>query len=169
MLKGLLSLLLWVSLSALAQEQLPRFEDYPVAAVYTGKHHAAVITKANRIMRTRLRQAAQEPVNFAGHYVLWSYGCGTNCLVNSIVDVKTGLEFPDEVPTLSSCHNEDWTQIADYDIVARPNSRLLVVIGAQIKRGDDNGQCLARYYQEKNGRLLHIKTVAHPLHANQVN
>lgn len=71
----------------------PQFEDYPAGGKYTGKHHAPVLTEENRELRTRLRQVAQEKVNFAGHYVFTLWGCGTECLRGAAIDVKTGKVF----------------------------------------------------------------------------
>jgi hypothetical protein len=45
---------------------------YPAGGKYTGKHHAPVLTEENREFLTRLRQGAQEKVNFASHYVFFT-------------------------------------------------------------------------------------------------
>src|SRR5687767_1925885 len=77
----------------------PRFEDYSVP-VYKGKR-APVNLKSARgagTFRTRLREGAAQGVNFAGHYTLVAWGCGTGCLSGGIIDAKTGtVYFPKEL------------------------------------------------------------------------
>ena len=41
--------------------------------------------------RTRLIEGAKKGPNFAGHYTVVTWGCGTNCAVVAIVDAKTGI------------------------------------------------------------------------------
>ena len=45
--------------------------------------------KNARMFRTNLRNAAKEGVNFAGHFVLVGWGCGTNCSVLAIIDARS--------------------------------------------------------------------------------
>jgi hypothetical protein len=44
----------------------------------------------NREYRTRLKEAAGQPANFAGHYVLTTWGSGTGCKRGAAVDLKSG-------------------------------------------------------------------------------
>jgi hypothetical protein len=37
---------------------------------------------------------AEAGPNFAGHYVIVTWGCGSSCLMMAIVDLKTGRVFP---------------------------------------------------------------------------
>ncbi len=46
--------------------------------------------------RSRFSALVGRPANFAGHYRLLFWGCGTECQQFSIVDVKTGQVFMDE-------------------------------------------------------------------------
>jgi ankyrin repeat protein len=73
----------------------PEFEDFSVSAVYKGPH-APVSLRSNpegENYRTRLREGAKKPPNFAGHYVLVEWGCGTECTVYMMIDVKNGRVF----------------------------------------------------------------------------
>jgi uncharacterized membrane protein len=59
--------------------------------VYHGKPAELDISvPKNKEFRTRLRAALREPANFAGHYVLTFWGCGTRCLTGAAVDLRTG-------------------------------------------------------------------------------
>jgi hypothetical protein len=73
----------------------PLFQDFPVSTVYKGPH-APVDLSSNpeaQTYRTRLRDGATKPPNFAGHYVLVDWGCGTQCTAYMLVDVKNGRVF----------------------------------------------------------------------------
>ena len=41
-----------------AQNRLPRFADYPVNEAYIGKNAPLILTREDRMFRTRLREAA---------------------------------------------------------------------------------------------------------------
>lgn len=50
---------------------------------------------ANDQIRQRMawvKTKAQKP-NFAGHYVLDSFGCGTGCMASALVDLRTGQVY----------------------------------------------------------------------------
>ncbi len=70
--------------------------------VYTGKP-ANDISDKRHSMRTRLRQALKGGTNFAGHYAIAMYGCGTGCLGLSMVDVKSGKIY-DNAPAPVTMH-----------------------------------------------------------------
>ena len=72
----------------------PQFEDFSVSAVYNGPHAPVDLRNPEaQTYRTRLREGAKKPPNFAGHYVLVDWGCGTECTVYMMVDVKNGRVF----------------------------------------------------------------------------
>lgn len=97
----LLSLPILVSLLSLVSAETlrangttpPRFEDYPVQEIYSG-----VPKKINfrnnpnaRKYRTVLKDGLQEgKANFAGHYRLVEWGCGSNCHHFALIDMKNG-------------------------------------------------------------------------------
>jgi hypothetical protein len=43
-----------------------------------------------KLFRTAITEQVAEGANFAGHYVVSTWGCGTNCIGYAVVDVKTG-------------------------------------------------------------------------------
>jgi len=74
------------------KDRPPQFDDFPVKAVYRGTP-AAVNLQSNpyaREYRTRLRQAAKCPPDFAGHYTVAEWGCGSNCQAFMLIDSRTG-------------------------------------------------------------------------------
>jgi|SRR5882724_9194490 len=69
---------------AAAQAGRPRFKDYPVIEAYIGKNAPLDLRDPDaRMYHTRLREAAVQKPNFAGHYIVTAWGCGTQCLLPS--------------------------------------------------------------------------------------
>jgi ankyrin repeat protein len=73
----------------------PQFEDFPVARVYNGAT-ARVDLSSNPIAReyrTRFREGTRKGPNFAGHYTVVTWGCGSNCEVHAIADTRDGRVY----------------------------------------------------------------------------
>lgn len=76
---------------ACAQAPAPTFEQYPVAARYTRSvAPLRIASKQDREFRSRLAEASRQPVNFAGHYILTTIGCGAACVLTAVIDARTG-------------------------------------------------------------------------------
>lgn len=88
---GSLCLLLLLSVGAEAGEAL-RYADYAVADRLSGKPAAVDLASdpEARRFRTRLREGAAEGPNFAGHFTIVSWHCGTDCQVLAVVDARSG-------------------------------------------------------------------------------
>ena len=72
----------------------PSFSDFSVKHVFHGKPATPKpVTKGQRMFRTRIRDGAKAPVEFAGHYTLPRWGCGAGCNAFVIVDSLTGRVF----------------------------------------------------------------------------
>jgi len=139
--------------SAAAQTGAPRFSDYPVNENYTGKTAPLVLTGEARTFRTRLREAAKEKPNFAGHFIVTSWGCGTECVMGAIIDAKTGRVFM--LPTSLCC----WGANVDEKfkpVEFRVNSNLIVLSGA---RNEKEGDLATRFYKFEKNRLTLIKSI----------
>ena len=134
------------STEALAQSA-PRFADYPVAPLYTGKTAAPVLaTKDAREFRTMLRQAAAGKTNFAGHYILATWGCGSSCVSGGIIDARSGAVTM--LPFTTCCFREVHDKFEPIEV--RPASRLIVFSGARDEKEDDMGQ---HFYAFEKGKL----------------
>jgi len=131
-----------------AAPKLPHFADYPVSEKWVGG--AAPIkfqTSADRKYRTQFRIARQHPPNFAGHYSVATWGCGTQCIEGGIVDLATGqlitLPYPrmkDRWETWSFCQSawrwsDDESDLGN-DIETRPDSRLIILHCADAYKAD---------------------------------
>jgi hypothetical protein len=71
--------------------KLPRADDYPVNSVFTGTPAVPRLDTAwKRQFRTVIRNGARKGANFAGHYAIVEWGCGTACVQMAVVDVRSG-------------------------------------------------------------------------------
>jgi hypothetical protein len=135
----------------LAQTRVPQFKDYPVREQFTGKNAPLVLTRKDRAYRTRLSDAAKEKPNFAGHYILAAWGCGTECLMGALIDAKTGRVY--WIPFTVCC----WGTGVDNNVRAinlRPDSRLIVFTGARNEEG--NG---TYFYKFENNRFVFVHSI----------
>jgi hypothetical protein len=134
-----------------AQSAKPAFTQY--AAKVEKIRNIKVNLKSHKnanAYRTNLRNAAKEGVNFAGHYILTTWGCGTNCSESAIIDARNGrVFFPPilEGAGFGFCELPDDTE----PVVYKANSRLLVLSG--FKGGDleSNNTPCGIYYLEWTG------------------
>lgn len=90
---------------------LPKFEDYPVTEMFTGTPHAPILTTPKqKAFRTRIRDGVAKGwgvriggewgkfqdgpgPNFAGHYIVIFWGCGSGCNDMAMADAKTGIVY----------------------------------------------------------------------------
>lgn len=147
----LTALFLALSSIGFAQSTTPTFTQYAVKVQKIKNVRVNLKSHKNANMfRTNLRNAAKEGVNFAGHYILTTWGCGTNCSQSAIIDARNGrVFFPDQLEGagFGFCELPDDTE----PIVSQAGSRLLILSG--FKGGDlsvDNAPC-GVYYLEWTG------------------
>ena len=146
--------------SALGQKKVPSFSDYRVKAErLTAKQPNLASNKNARMYRTYLRNAAKEGVNFAGHYVLAWWGCGTSCLEAAIIDARTGkVFFPSVLQGVGAgfCDLPDDVETLDF----KPNSRLLILSGFKgAVRNQPDGKCGIYYFEWTGANFKQIKYV----------
>ncbi len=149
--KNILSFVLFILILCLFQgmsfAQLNlKFRDLPATEPYRGTNAPLDFLShpdANKF-RTRLKDAAQEKPNFANHYIVTSWGCGTKCRMIAIIDANNGkIYFPFNV----CCWGDD----VDDPLAFRLNSTLFVVNGDVDEKGE-NGV----YYFKWERNLMRI-------------
>jgi hypothetical protein len=143
-----------LSFVSFGQNKVPKFRDYPAGKIYRGKNAPVKLTSSDeRMFRTRLTEAAKQKPNFAAHYVLTVWGCGTECLGGAAIDVSTGkVSFFD----FSICC---WGTDVDDDFEAvnfRLDSKLIIFSGIRNEKDGDEG---THFYKFQNGRFIFIKTI----------
>lgn len=142
--KTLFALLLLVSVEVSAA---PRFKDFP-AESYSGQ--AARIRlqgPKSHLYATRLRMASRQPVNFAGRYILATWGCGASCVMGAAIDAETGSVR--WIPFTVCCWNLEITEPLAY----RRDSRLLVVHGSLDEKGAGSA---VQYFDFDGKRFIQI-------------
>ena len=141
---------LW-PVGSFAQKRAPRFEDYPVKETFRGKP-APIDFHSNssaRTFRTMLGETVAHGPNFAAHYAVNTWGCGTECLQIGIVDLRNGKVY---MPPVA----------ASLDIETRVNSRLLIVdppakLKERLHEGAPPSSAYqSRYYLWENSKLVLI-------------
>ena len=139
--------------SVSAQAGIPRFEYFPAGKIYKGPTAPVRITKDDRAFKTRLQWAAKHlKPNFAGHYILTTWGCGAECLMGAVIDAKTGkVNWWNFTICCWGPANGDRFNPIDF----RPDSRLIVFTGLRNEKDGDDG---AHFYLFDGGRF--VATVA---------
>jgi hypothetical protein len=112
----------------------PRFENYAVPVEKVSHPAPPVLaTRDAREYRTMLRRAAAKGPNFAGHFTVAVWGCGTACTDFGIVDARSGAVFflPDlRVISTFKVVEPDGDESEYTGLRFRADSRLLIVLGA---------------------------------------
>ena len=109
-----------------------RFEDYPADTVWQGSPPRLNFpTPSERMFKTRLTEAAKEPANFAGHYRMAYWGCGSNCSAGALIDLQTGNVYQPPLATPGARGWERWMGCVscfdNTDEEFRVDSRLMIV------------------------------------------
>jgi hypothetical protein len=131
----------------------PTFSGYGVRVEKIRSTTVDISNKDARMYRTNLRNAAKGGVNFAGHYILTSWGCGTNCNVGAIIDARNGkVFFPAQLAGFGVGF-ESW--LGDDDpLEFKPGSKLLILKGYANSELDKEHPVGGYYYLFWNGTAL---------------
>jgi len=117
--------------------------------VYAGPHAPIrLVTKDDQAFATRLKQAANQLVNFAGHYIVATWGCGAECLGGAVIDARSGkVSF---LPYSVCCWGEG------DPFYFRKDSRLIVLSGV-LNEDSPKG---AHFFELRDGAFLHVTSRA---------
>lgn len=138
-----------MALTAFAAD-LPQFRDFPATGVHQGKNAPVRLTTPEAgQFRTRLTEAARQPSNFAGHYILVWWGCGSGCIRPAIINTKNGRVFM--LPFTVTTVGEEVVNPVQF----RPDSRLLIVNGSR----NDQPENGSFYYLWDGKQLRLIRSV----------
>ncbi|MDE3168973.1 MAG: hypothetical protein KGL75_02425, partial [Acidobacteriota bacterium] len=157
-----------VTAEDLADKNAPNFGSYSAAIPATSRPDRLDLESnpVARTYRTVLRtQAAQGP-NFAGHYRVAAWGCGSSCTMFAVVDLDTGKVITPRAFTHTSgvFFGDDIQQVVPgsqsqfWMLAFRKNSTLLVVFGDLDENEKREG---AFYFVLDHGslRLIHSTRV----------
>lgn len=156
-------------------EDAPRFKDYP-AKQYGGPNAVPDVRSdpRSRMYRTQLRGWATEKPNFAGHYILATWGCGTGCTQIAVIDALTGKVFHPPGARTNSVVDVHHELLVDADSSPRradfgalrysADSRLLVLIGTPEERTENRG---ISYFVWENDALRRVRLVPKARHSEK--
>jgi hypothetical protein len=151
----LIAIILVFASNPVFAQKTPLFRDFPSGAIYSGPHAQPNLSNPQAYnFRTRLRDAAREDVNFASHYRVVIWGCGTGCVFGGIVDVVSGhvVLFPFSICCSAKIGESDFQPV-----LVRPNSRLIVFVGMRGEEPPD-----AAHFYEFTGSQLHYLASSQP-------
>lgn len=133
-------------------QEAPNFADYPGAAPFAGRNAVPVLaTSEARRFRTMIRVGAREKPDFDGHYIVASWGCGTDCEMGAIIDAISGKVI--SLPVVAGSPQDAKWNSTHFDY--RLDSRLLVMngmIGEEPPMG-------SHYFTFDGAKLTRIKTI----------
>jgi hypothetical protein len=156
-----------VTTADLSDTKAPTFAEHPAVSQKVVSAPRLDL-KSNPIAttyRTVLRRELVEAPNYAGHYRVAFWGCGTSCAMFAVIDLKTGKVITArEFAAVSGVHlaADDFlpgTESDGWGFRYKRNSSLLVVLGDP----DENESRSGAYYFVVRGETLHL------IHATRVN
>ncbi len=128
-------------------QRFPTFEDYPTTV--QAKHTTPRIQFADaggRQYRTVIRGAAKGPIDFAGHYILATWGCGSGCVMAAAIDAESGRVT--SLPFTVS----DWPLNVSEPLGYKADSSLLIVRGRRNESAEHG-----TYYYVFDGRAFRLR------------
>jgi len=133
-----------------------RFEDFPASTNAPDRNAAPVLTGRARTYRTLLRAAASERPNFAGHFIMVTWGCGTECMMGAAINARTGqVTF---LPFATCCFSLAPEGTEDM-VMFRRDSSLIKLVGF---RNEQERSLGTHYYRLTGNRLEHVRQMPFP-------
>lgn len=123
----------------------PHFNDYPATSFSDRTGKIRLEEAKSREYATMLRDAARRKPDFAGHYILASWGCGASCTMSAAIDANSGAVT--WLPFTLCCWDANMRAPLDF----RTDSRLLIVHGSRDEQGSG-----VHYYDFDGRRFAEI-------------
>lgn len=159
--KLLLAVVCLFCVFASAQDDNPwdfNFDDYAVSSVFQGTPAPPHITEKRHLeFHTAITEAAAKGANFAGHYTIAQWDCGSDCISLVIVDETNGKLFspPFKVLTTPQVQGTDDDPAHEFKgAVFQLKSRLLILDGCP-----EDKKCATYYYDWKDDQLKQLSMV----------
>jgi len=137
-----------------SSERLLRFEDYPATEIFKGSPAPPKLRRpGDRLFRTKIREGAAKGPNYAGHYTIATWGCGTGCVSIAIVDAKNGRIY--DVPFAALAWGVPMMKESVEPLTFKLDSRLLIVRGCP-----EEENCGSYFYDWTGTQFKLIRKVA---------
>jgi hypothetical protein len=136
-----------------------KFEDFPAPVSSTSRTVAPRMDSSEaRRYRTVLREGTADGPNFAGHFAVVAWGCGSSCSERAIVDTHTGRVYFDrrlrDLDTTQADANNDRDD--QFPAYFNLSSRLLVIVGAP---NEDESRDGVAFYEWTGSQLKLLRFV----------
>lgn len=152
-----------ISASDLKDERAPKFENYSIPLEIPVEHPKVdtKTTTTGRTYRTVLKNGIAAGANFAGHYTVVVWGCGSSCSSFAVVDLKTGqVILPKGIHSVTGLHLDNTVeqflpegQHGYWGYRYKLDSRLLVLVGMF---NEDEKREGAYYFVMDNNHLKQV-------------
>lgn len=144
-----------------AQNTIPKFTDYPVNEIYSGKNHPLVMDDFGKDYKTRLRDAiAQGKPTFAGRYLVTGWGCGSGgCNTGAIIDAITGKAYPFPIAMMGVSLKPEFEGGPEQEHIYQLNSRLMIFAGHLDGVPQGDGMDTVAFYEFKDGKFIFLKSM----------
>lgn len=151
----------WISCDS---KKLPSPKEYPAekATAETLKTNVQLHfnSKNARLFKSAISSAFTKPSNFADHFVIAHWGCGSSCSQFAIANKETGeIYFAPDINVVVDVYGQNQERLV-YNI----DSRLLVITGSINEDSNDKGQFF--YKWEKNNLIPICKEALKPIDPN---
>ncbi|HJU07914.1 MAG TPA: hypothetical protein VJ727_05460 [Rhodanobacteraceae bacterium] len=141
-------------IQATAAVSVPAFNQFPVKEHFRGRAARPNLSSPRaHLYRTVLRDAAKNGPNFAGHFIIALWGCGSACASWAMINARTGAVWFAPF-TVSAPPCKDSPAFCNQSIDFELDSNLIVVTGSRNETG------AGRYfYRWDDGRLSLIDKI----------
>jgi len=133
------------------------FKDFPAGPIYRGALHSPELD-ADEPPETpknwAITQGARTPADFAGHYRVVKFSCGTECTGYSINDVVSGRRIGEGSADFPYAVGPSKRAELPRGLSFRSDSRLFVVQGCLISK-----PCGSYFYELQNDKLVLKKVI----------
>jgi hypothetical protein len=140
-----------VALSGTAGSQSWPFHAHPAVIMRGAPAHPKLQTPLEEEHATVIRESAARGPNFAGHFRVVDWGCGTSCGVYVIVDERNGKVF--DPPELAR-----GVELGVSGPKFRVNSTLMVVASCPPQGVYGLKNCQRKFYEWNGSDLVLLKT-----------
>jgi hypothetical protein len=152
-----LLLLAFVCTPAQVKEDAPvwalKFADFAATGSFHGKPAAPILTtRAQRMFRSAIRESAAKGPNFAGHYTIAEWGCGSGCVSSVVVDAITGKVYSAPFRILSMPLPEREGGHEYQGAIYQIDSRLLIADGCP-----EEANCGTYYYEWTDNKFKRLR------------
>jgi hypothetical protein len=135
---------------------IPTFSDFGTPESFQGPVVEPMLRNPDqRKFEAQIRRQSTLPANFAGHYKIAEWGCGSSCVSIAVINLKTGEVYEGPFSVLG--YGNSYKYEGGYDeLEYKATSRLLIARGCP---GDKN--CGTYYYEWKGNHFNQLRFEIH--------